>query len=648
MAESPARLPVRPSLEHLRNQAKDLLRSWRAGDTAAEVRVLAHRPQATTPSLADAQFTLAREYGFESWPKLVHHIEAVQSSGRLEQFEQLATDFLAAYADDAEALRRLGTHFGTSDTAGRLREQVRERLRAMPGTAGAPTLAAVRLMIARQYGFEDWTGLAEGLAQPPSDPLRAPFGHSSSPPFYRIDARHDMIEPRPPLSDRDWDTVFAVMRELGITGIRAACMTDRAMERLSRLGFVTRVNFDGARDLTDDGARHLARMPQLEELDLSGYHSPLTDRGLEVLRHLRGLRAFKMCWPQRVTDSGVAHLAACDHLERVNLLGTRTGDGAIASLSGKRRLRHLLAGACVTAEGLPSLHQLPMFRTWNGGGPSYGLMEFEADPTYLLIPPARIARHGLDRLVGLDGLFALNIDGPVQVTADGLAPLGQLPNLGWLGADPTDDAMRQIAAMPRLRMLMCQDTGAGDDGFVALSRSESIEYIWGRKCYGLSGRGFSALAAMPALRGLSASCRNVDDAGLSSLPHFPSLREYMPMDVPDDGFRHVGRCERLESLWCMYCRDTGDAATEHIGGLARLTTYYAGQTRVTDRGLEVLGRMKTLERVQFEGCTGITNAGLAHLAGLPSLREVTLGGLPGITREGAAIFPATVRVNYDG
>ena len=49
---------------------------------------------------------------------------------------------------------------------------------------------------------------------------------------------------------------------------------------------------------------------------------------------------------------------------------------------------------------------------------------------------------------------------------------------------------------------MCQDTVAGDDGFVALSRSQSIEQIWGRRCYNLRGRGFAALAAMPALSGL--------------------------------------------------------------------------------------------------------------------------------------------------
>ena len=27
------------------------------------------------------------------------------------------------------------------------------------------------------------------------------------------------------------------------------------------------------------------------------------------------------------------------------------------------------------------------------------------------------------------------------------------------------------------------------------------------------------------------------------------------MDVPDEGFRHVGRCERLEELWLMFTRE---------------------------------------------------------------------------------------------
>jgi hypothetical protein len=656
MSDSTLRLPARPSLEQLRKQAKELLRDYRAGSIAAVERLAAIIPRLADPAqsgdvtLADAQFVLAREYGFENWAKLAHHVETINPSERRERYEKLAMDLVTACGGDAEALERINELFPRALTLDQLRELVQRRMNALSGSESGIanfTLADAQLIVARQHGFDSWSKFTESFAQPPSALRSTPIGLSSTPPFYKIDWKSNTIEPGPLMSDKDWDTVFDVMKEHQITGLSAnGQMTDAALGRLPRLGFVTTLNLDGSTRITDEGLKHLARMPQLRDLNLSGWESAITDRGLEVLRHLAELRRFQMCWPQRVADAGAANLKFCENLERVDLMGTQTGDGAISALAGKRHLRHFKAGQGVTAAGLSMLHQFPMFKTWQGGETSYALMEFEAEPTYLLFPPACFTEQGLDRLVGLDGLFALNIDGPVQMTAEGIAPLAQLPNLGWLGVDPTDEAMRRIAAMPRLRMLMCQDTKAGDEGFEALSRSQTIEYIWGRKCYSLTGRGFASLAAMPSLRGLSVSCKNVDTAALSTLPRFPSLRGLMPMDVPDDGFRHVGRCEQLEDLWCMYCRDTGDAATEHIAGLSRLKTYYAGATQITDRSLEILGRMPALETIEFWECAGITDAGIALLAGLPRLREITVGGAPKVTRDGMAAFPAAVRANY--
>lgn len=653
MSDSTLLLPARPSLDQLRKQAKKLLRDYRAGNAAAIARLRTHIPRLAEagPSsemiLADAQFVLAREYGRENWAQLVQHITAAQmAAGRLERYEKLALDLVSAYQGDAGALERLNELFPRALNLAQLRELMPQQLNATNEPANL-TVAAAQLIVARQHGFDDWAKFVASLAQPPRDLRATPIGLSARPPFYKIDWQHNTIEPGPLMSPQDWTIICDVMTELQITGLNAnGQMTDAALAQVARLDFVTSLNLDGSTRITDAGLKQLARMPQLQELNLSGWESAISDRGLEVLRHLTELRRFQMCWPQRVTDAGAANLKFCDQLERVDLMGTQTGDGVINALTGKRRLRHLKAGGNVTAAGLALLHQFSLFKTWQGGEIAYGLMGFEAEPTYLLLPPGQFMQAGLDRLVGLEGLFALNIDGPVQVTATGLAPLVQLPNLGWLGVDPTDDAMAHIAAMPRLRMLMCQDTKASDDGFSALGRSQTIEYIWGRKCYGLTGRGFAALASMPSLKGLSVSCKNIDDATLAALPRFPALRELMPMDVPDEGFRHVGRCEQLKRLWCMYCRATGDAATEHIAGLSELKTYYAGATQITDRSLAILGRMSSLESLEFWECAGITDAGISHLVGLPKLREITVGGSPKVTREGMTVFAAAVRANY--
>ena len=66
--------PVRPNLEQLRHQAKDLLRAVRRGDASALAELRKHHPRRIEPDaakLADAQIVLARSYGLPSWPRLV-------------------------------------------------------------------------------------------------------------------------------------------------------------------------------------------------------------------------------------------------------------------------------------------------------------------------------------------------------------------------------------------------------------------------------------------------------------------------------------------------------------------------------------------------------------------------------------------------
>src|SRR6201996_1338884 len=141
-------LPPRPDLDHYKKLAKELLRAsaapvaedpvldpvrawalrwleanarlcghWRDDDGAAGV--LAHQADAITsrsvavrkkrgaelPLLADAQFFLAREHGFPSWPKFAEHVRA------LENAQSTVTNFEAAVeaivAGDERKLRTL-------------------------------------------------------------------------------------------------------------------------------------------------------------------------------------------------------------------------------------------------------------------------------------------------------------------------------------------------------------------------------------------------------------------------------------------------------------------------------------------------------------------------------------------------------------
>ncbi len=87
-------LPVRPDLDQLKHQAKDLLRDARQGDLAA-IAELRERLGAdfdpASAKLADAQRALARSYGVPSWPRMVIACRMVD----------------AIWRDDVEAVRQL-------------------------------------------------------------------------------------------------------------------------------------------------------------------------------------------------------------------------------------------------------------------------------------------------------------------------------------------------------------------------------------------------------------------------------------------------------------------------------------------------------------------------------------------------------------
>lgn len=593
----------RPSLESLRKEAKRWLASLEQHDARERLRrALGAIPDA--PALRDVQLALARENGFLGWTDLKRAFapdpEAVADA--LALYETKAQALLDAYRTGTpEALERHYSFTWHRRAWPGLRRYVQGDL----GKRGADpdeidiTLDEARYLIAREHGFESWNELT-------TRPVRSP----------RLNVLDAVIDAH-------------------------GQMTDEMLERLSHLEHVVSLKLSNSKALTDDGIRHLARMPQLRELDLG--QTGVTDRGLEVLRHLPNLESLSLVLT-RVTDTGIAYVRGCHSLQRLNLMWTNTGDGAIRTLSGKQHLSHFWTGNNVTDDGVAALHDLPVFSEWRGGDIEMALLSPETRPNQLTLRGA-ISDHGLGNLRGLDGLFGLGVDSSLPLAKAGIGHLATLPRVGWLSIDAKDDSMPIIARMPALLFLLVQDTSAGDDGFEALSKSQSIEMIWGRSTHNLHNRGFAALSRMPMLRALSVSCLNVDDSAIASLPDFPALREVMPIDIPDAGYRHIGRCGEMESLVLMYCRDTTDVATEQIVGLTKLKRYFNSYTAITDRTPQLLSGMNSLESVTFDACHGLTNDGVAALARLPRLKEVRVAG-NGLTREIAKAFPSGLSVHY--
>jgi ankyrin repeat protein len=83
-----------PDLDQLKRQAKELLEAYRESSPEAVAEVEAYHRTATreTFALHDAQFVLARSYGFESWPKLKAAIDGVTAAKLHEAAESGALE----------------------------------------------------------------------------------------------------------------------------------------------------------------------------------------------------------------------------------------------------------------------------------------------------------------------------------------------------------------------------------------------------------------------------------------------------------------------------------------------------------------------------------------------------------------------------
>ena len=178
-------LPDEPSLEQLRNQAKDLRRAVLAGEPGA----LAEAAAAPGPlPLHAAQLTVARRYGFPSWARLKRYVEVIERYSRFPD-RILAVGPLTATpaagpatADLADRFLRLASLCYADDQPERW-AQARVLLAEYPELTAASVHAAA--------AAADAAALRRIVAADPGEARREGGPFRWQPLFYLAYARHD-------------------------------------------------------------------------------------------------------------------------------------------------------------------------------------------------------------------------------------------------------------------------------------------------------------------------------------------------------------------------------------------------------------------------------------------------------------------------
>jgi ankyrin repeat protein len=172
------------NLEQKKKQARDFLQAIRSGNPDALSRLRRHHARWATVdendvrllvSLHDAQFALAREQGFASWPKLKAHSDPSSRSAHTRLFEVDVTWL----KDRVHGLLRTRESAGPAaleqirEWHPRFSDQSDEEIRQAPFS-----VEDALLVYAKEHGFDTWDELAarvKALASNPAAAAAEPF-----------------------------------------------------------------------------------------------------------------------------------------------------------------------------------------------------------------------------------------------------------------------------------------------------------------------------------------------------------------------------------------------------------------------------------------------------------------------------------------
>ena len=282
-------------------------------------------------------------------------------------------------------------------------------------------------------------------------------------------------------------------------------ITGACLESLGGLTGLRRLMFTDGPPLTDAHLAHLRNLSALQELQLPGRGSQVTDEGLANLEGMTDLRYLSLSSQERITSAGLAHFRGMTRLADLWIAGTRIDD--LTPIAGATRLTFLqLSSTPITDAGL---------------APVAGFTALQR----LFLVNTPITDAALAHLRGLASLVTLDLF-MTRITDVGLAHLAGLRSLQHLTLASTgvsDAGLAHLAGLDSLQNLSLYETKVTDAGMVhLLGLSGLISLNLGKTR--VTDAGLALLARLGSLSTLNLAETQVTDVGLKTLAGFKGLK----------------------------------------------------------------------------------------------------------------------------
>jgi Leucine-rich repeat (LRR) protein len=163
---------------------------------------------------------------------------------------------------------------------------------------------------------------------------------------------------------------------------------------------------------------------------------------------------------------------------------------------------------------------------------------------------------------------------------------------------------------------------------------------------GITDEGLRQILHLGSLRHLSLSnCGGITDECLEHLVKLPlSILEIENTRITDQGLEHLGRLTSLNILNLKNVNIT-DQGLPHLESLSKLTSLTIEGSSITDDGLRTIGNFSSLISLNVGGNPAISDRGLGHLHGLAKLEGISLSGTK-ISADGVLALDAAFPESY--
>ncbi len=317
-----------------------------------------------------------------------------------------------------------------------------------------------------------------------------------------------------------------------------SALTDENLAILGQVSDLGQANLgDKKSRFSAAGLAHLAGLKKLQAL---GLRHIATEEMLAAVAEMSGLRSLSLYHAAKVTDASLRRLAKLTQLEELEIGHTACDGRGLAHVPpGKLKVLELTE-LKISAQGAQALARctklselrLPFSTVPKGFFKQLaGLKQLS---TINVVSARGIDDAALADLGKLVSLRELNLYGVQGFTSAGLARLGGLKNLESLDLRSTraeEAGLAEIAALPKLREFDLEGSKLSDAGLATLAKSKSLRTLGVKKCP-VTTAGVASLATVKSLRELNLFGTKLSD---DVAPHLSKMTWLAELDLRNAG-----------------------------------------------------------------------------------------------------------------